>query len=55
MTRSASPDYYEVLGVDHHADPRAGREAFRKLALRFHPDRNKDPAAVERFQEIAAA
>lgn len=48
-------DYYEVLGVPRDADVKAIKEAFRKLALQYHPDRNKSPDAEERFKEIAAA
>lgn len=48
-------DYYEVLGVAKGADPRAIKDAFRGLALKYHPDRNKDPGAEERFKEIAEA
>ena len=48
-------DYYEVLGVPRDADAKAIRDAFRALALKFHPDRNKEPGAEERFKEIAEA
>jgi len=48
-------DYYEVLGVLHDADQKAIKEAFRKLALIYHPDRNKAPDAEEKFKEIAEA
>lgn len=48
-------DYYEVLGVPRDADAKAIKDAFRKLALQYHPDRNKSPDAEERFKEIAAA
>jgi molecular chaperone DnaJ len=48
-------DYYEVLGVPRDADARAIKDAFRSLALKYHPDRNKEPGAEERFKEIAAA
>jgi molecular chaperone DnaJ len=48
-------DYYEVLGVARDADAKAIKDAFRKLALKYHPDRNKSPEAEERFKEIAAA
>jgi molecular chaperone DnaJ len=48
-------DYYEVLGVARDADARAIKEAFRKLALRYHPDRSREPQAEERFKEIAEA
>ena len=48
-------DYYEILGVPRDADDKAVKDAFRKLALRHHPDRNKEPGAEERFKEIAEA
>lgn len=48
-------DYYEVLGVDRDADQKAIKNAFRELALKYHPDRNKEPEAEERFKEIAEA
>jgi molecular chaperone DnaJ len=51
----AQSDYYEVLGVPRDADAKAIKDAFRKLALKYHPDRNKEPGAEERFKEIAAA
>ncbi|MEW6133476.1 MAG: DnaJ C-terminal domain-containing protein [Pseudomonadota bacterium] len=44
-----------MLGVPRNADPKAIKDAFRNLALRYHPDRNKEPGAEERFKEIAAA
>jgi molecular chaperone DnaJ len=44
-----------VLGVPRNADQAAVKDAFRKLALRFHPDRNKEPGAEDRFKEIAEA
>jgi molecular chaperone DnaJ len=48
-------DYYEVLGVPRDADQKAIKEAFRQLALRYHPDRNKEPGAEAKFKEIAEA
>jgi molecular chaperone DnaJ len=48
-------DYYEVLGVPRDADEKTIKDAFRKLALQYHPDRNKAPDAEARFKEIAAA
>jgi molecular chaperone DnaJ len=48
-------DYYEVLGVSRDADTKAIKDAFRQLALKYHPDRNKAPDAEERFKEIAEA
>lgn len=44
-----------MLGVTKDADQKAIKDAFRKLALQFHPDRNKEPGAEERFKEIAEA
>lgn len=52
---TAQRDYYEVLGVPRDADEKAIKDAFRTLALKFHPDRNKEPGAEERFKEIAEA
>jgi molecular chaperone DnaJ len=52
---AAQRDYYEVLGVSRDADAKAIKDAFRKLALRYHPDRSKEPAAEEKFKEIAEA
>lgn len=48
-------DYYEVLGVARDASPKAIKDAFRELALKHHPDRDKEPGAEERFKEIAEA
>ena len=48
-------DYYEVLGVSRDADTKTIKDAFRKLALRYHPDRSKEPGAEEKFKEIAEA
>ena len=51
----AQRDYYEVLGIDKSADTKAIKTAFRRLALKYHPDRNKSPDAEEKFKEIAEA
>ncbi len=49
-------DYYEVLGVPRDADGDAVKKAYRKLAMKFHPDRNKDdPEAAESFKEASEA
>jgi len=48
-------DYYEVLGVPRDASLDAIKHAFRHLALKTHPDRNKEPGAEEKFKEIAEA
>lgn len=44
-----------MLGVPRDADAKAIKDAFRNLALKYHPDRNREPGAEERFKEIAAA
>jgi molecular chaperone DnaJ len=52
----AKADYYEVLGVGRDADEQALKSAYRKLAMKYHPDRNPgDTTAEERFKEAAEA
>ncbi len=49
-------DYYEVLGVERDADAAVIKKAYRKLAIKFHPDRNEgDEAAAEKFKEVSEA
>ncbi|MHA1157169.1 MAG: molecular chaperone DnaJ [Alphaproteobacteria bacterium] len=49
-------DYYEVLGVERSCDEKAMKSAFRKLAMKFHPDRNSgDDGAEVRFKEVSEA
>lgn len=48
-------DYYEVLGVRRNASGEDIKKAYRKLAMKYHPDRNKNPAAEEQFKEIREA
>ena len=48
-------DYYEVLGISRSASEEEVRKAFRRKALEYHPDRNKDPSATDRFKEVNEA
>lgn len=48
-------DYYEILNVPHDAGKDDIKNAYRKLALQYHPDRNKSPEAEETFKEISEA
>ncbi len=52
----AKRDYYEVLGIDRSADLDEIKKSYRKLAVRYHPDRNDgDSQAEERFKEATEA
>lgn len=48
-------DYYEVLGVSKGATAEEIKKAFRRLAMQYHPDRNKDDGAEQKFKEIGEA
>lgn len=48
----ATPNYYDTLGVPKTASQQEIKQAFRMLALKYHPDKNKAANASEEFQQI---
>lgn len=52
---AAKRDYYEILGVSKDASEADIKKSYRKLAMKYHPDRSKEPGASEKFKEISEA
>ncbi|RLT28550.1 MAG: molecular chaperone DnaJ [Chloroflexi bacterium] len=55
MTNAQQQDFYATMGVQKDASQEDIKRAFRKLAMEYHPDRNKEEGAEEKFKEVAAA
>ncbi|CAL8318516.1 unnamed protein product [Lota lota] len=51
----ATQDFYHILGVPRDASERQIKKAFHKLAMKYHPDKNKSPDAESKFRDIAEA
>ena len=55
-TINFSRDFYKILGVSRDASIKDIKKAYRKLAIKYHPDKNPDnPDANQMFQDISAA
>ena len=55
LSSTVGQDFYKLLGVNKNADNREIRKAFKKLALKYHPDKNSEDDAHEKFLKINRA
>lgn len=51
----AKTDYYDILGVKKTANEDELKKAYKKLALKFHPDKNRAPQATDAFKKVNQA
>jgi len=51
----SNQDYYSILEINRNAEPNEIKKAYHKLALKWHPDKNSDPCAVDKFKHISEA
>lgn len=55
INKSEKEDYYKILGIDKNADDEEIKKSYKKLALKYHPDRNNTAEAEEKFKSISIA
>ena len=55
LTKVMGKDYYDILGVSRQASESDIKKAYRKMALKYHPDKNTSPGAEEKFKLVAEA
>ena len=55
VTAQAGEDYYKILGVARKATSAELKKAYRKLSLKYHPDKNSAPDAQQKFAELSVA
>ena len=55
VTLAAGKDYYKILDVPRNAKPADIKKAYRKLSLKYHPDKNSSPDAAAKFADISVA